>query len=264
MRDGNSGGTDVLDADAGVLMHGATWRVPRQTRDGDMRGIDSGTRKLAWTAAGLGGALVVVIGLYSALGHHSTVVPVIQADSRPIRMKPENRGGMQINGADEDAMGGNASGLASKMAPVSEVPAPKMLRAQQDNPPAPVASPTVSEAAVPPAAIAPVTEKPNLGTVVPVAKLPSPKPPVAKVAPSRPSVQIAALGSEAAALAEWRHLTATLPDLFGNRQPMVSRTEHDGHVLWRLRTSGFTDVAQATAFCERVRSKRAGCSIASF
>lgn len=262
MRDGMAGETDFLEAEHGLLTHGATWRVPRPAR-----GIDPGTRKLAWTAVGLGGALILVIGLYSAFGHRSTVVPVIQADSRPIRTKPENRGGMQISAADEEIMGGGADGRASRLAPAAEVPAPKMLRAQQDAPPAPVhAAPTqvvastqvivpAREAAIssaviatPPLAAPPVAEKPRLATM-----------PAGKTV-----VQIGALGSEQAAHAEWKHLAGTFPDLFASRQPSVSRTEHDGHVLWRLRTGGFADVAQATAFCDRVRAKRAGCSIASF
>ena len=252
MRDGMAGDTDFLEADHGVLTqgasHGATWRVPRQPS----RGIDPGTRKLAWTAAGLGGALVVVIGLYSVAGHRSTVVPVIQADSRPIRMKPENRGGMQVSGADEEVMGGDADGRASKLAPAFEAPAPKMLRAQQDAPPAPVAAVAPArEAMISPAAVAAPSalDKPHPATSLPAGKT---------------LVQIGALSTEQAAHAEWKHLAATMPDLFASRQPAVSRIEHGGHVLWRLRTGGFVDVAQATAFCERVRAKRAGCSIASF
>ena len=256
MRNGMAGDTDPLEADLqepghGLLAqgasHGATWRVPRP-----VRGIDPGTRKLAWTAAALGGALVLVIGLYSAAGHRSTVVPVIQADSRPIRTKPENRGGMQISGTEEDVMGGDAVSPATRLAPGSEAPAPKMLRAQQDAPPAPTQAVTPAKEAViaPPvvAAVPPETEKPRVA-VLPVGKT---------------AVQFGALGTEQAAHAEWKHLTGTFPDLFASRQPAVSRTEHDGHVLWRLRTGGFADAAQATAFCERVRAQRAGCSIASF
>jgi hypothetical protein len=35
-------------------------------------------------------------------------------------------------------------------------------------------------------------------------------------------------------------------------------------VFWRLRTSGFSDTADAGSFCERMKAKGAGCAIASF
>jgi hypothetical protein len=139
-----------------------------------------------------------------------------------------------------------------------------MLRAQQDAPPvAPVVHPAVASGAglstKELTAATPALDKPV------VEKLPAPK--VAAAPPAatgKTQVQIAALASEESARTEWQRLSKSMPDLFGNRQPAVSKTEHDGHVLWRLRTGGFADIAQATAFCERVRAKRTGCSIASF
>ena len=70
--------------------------------------------------------------------------------------------------------------------------------------------------------------------------------------------------SEDAAKSEWQRLSKRLPDLLGQRKPAFSKTEHDGKALWRVRTGGFADVAQATAFCEKVRAKGAGCSVADF
>ncbi|HBK07173.1 MAG TPA: SPOR domain-containing protein [Acetobacteraceae bacterium] len=77
-------------------------------------------------------------------------------------------------------------------------------------------------------------------------------------------VQLAALTSEESARAEWAQLAKKMPDLLGGRQPSYSKTERDGHTFWRVRTSGFSDVAQARGFCERVRAKGAGCSVADF
>ena len=72
-----------------------TYRIPRHRQ-----GMDPATRRLALIAGGLGGALLVVVGGWSLIGHRSTAVPVVQADSRPIRVKPENPGGMQVAGAE--------------------------------------------------------------------------------------------------------------------------------------------------------------------
>ncbi len=78
-----------------------TYRIPRHRR-----GMDPVTRRLALMAGGLGAALLVVVAGPSLIGHRSTSVPVVQADKRPIRVKPENPGGLQVAGANEDILSG--------------------------------------------------------------------------------------------------------------------------------------------------------------
>jgi SPOR domain len=111
----------------------------------------------------------------------------------------------------------------------------------------------------------------------PVAKPPTP---AAKPAPAKPAavaaeahppasahaptVQLAALSSEQAARNEWQTLSRRMPELMNGRQPIYSRTEREGHTFWRVRTAGFADVAQARTFCEHVRGKGGGCSVADF
>jgi cell division septation protein DedD len=129
-------------------------------------------------------------------------------------------------------------------------------------------------ASAPPAAAAPapVPAAPPVAAAVPA---PAPKAPAAPPPPrvaeaAHPAggkatlVQLGSLSSEDAAKLEWERLAKRMPDLLAHRQPAVSRYEHDGRTFWRLRTGGFSDIAQATAFCEQVRAKGGGCAIAAF
>ena len=249
-------------------------------------GMDSGTRRLLLAAVALGGLLLAGTGAWALLGHRNTVVPVIEADTRPVRVKPDNAGGMQVAGSEEQAMGDQA-GAAHVMAPAAEAPAPQALRAQLQP-----AAPTVAAAAPPapapalpaPASIAgPEAARPaadparaaHLAARLPAssaaAAAPPASPPAASTPPvpvpaagAGPMVQLAAVDNEPAAQAEWQRLAKRMPDVLGGRRPVVQRAERDGHSVWRVRTGGFADVADATGFCARVRAKGGACTIASF
>jgi cell division septation protein DedD len=226
--------------------------------------MDPGTRRLALIAGGLGVALVSVVGGWELLGHRSTTVPVVQADNRPIRVKPDNPGGMQVAGANEDILSGGTEPSTGQLAPAPEAPAPQALRTPPASPP-PLAAPapTPAPVAAPPPVPAAVQAKPV------VAAKPA-EPPAEKRPAAAPSsgngalVQLAAVKSEDAAKSEWERLSKRLPDLLGSRHPAFSKTEHDGRTLWRVRTGGFADIPQATSFCQKVRAKGAACSVADF
>ncbi len=236
-----------------------TYRVPRHRA-----GMDSGTRRLAIIAGGLGGVLVLLVGGWSLLGHRSAGVPVIEADSSPLRVKPENPGGMTVTGSNDEILSDGADGTVGKLAPASETPAPQNMQAAK---PAVVASaPPLPPAAAPAPA-------PTVAAAAPAAKPPVAAPAPVRMAAAEPAhavggkgtlVQLAALSSEDAAKVEWGRLEKRMPDLLGKHQPAVSKIERDGKTYWRLRTGGFSDIAQATAFCEQVRAKGNGCSIAAF
>lgn len=214
--------------------------------------MDRGTRYLLFVAVGLGGLLLAGVASWALIGGHNAIIPVIEADSRPIRIKPENAGGLQVVGADDQVMGGRGSSTHS-MAPVAEVPAAQALRAQLPPQPAspqpaaaePVDSPAPLTVAQPPAVQAQAAHPlplPTTGTLV----------------------QLAAVASEDAAQSEWQRLAKRMPDLLSDRRPIVQRSDRDGRAFWRVRTGGFADTADATAFCARVRMKGGACSIASF
>lgn len=259
-----------------------TYRIPRRSR-----GMDPATKRLALIAGGLGSTLLLVIGGWTALGHHTGAVPVVQADSRPIRVKPDNPGGMQVAGANEDILSGDPDTNSGKLAPPPETPDPQAMRA----PPPPLAHPAVVAASapiVPPAAVSAMPriapDKPaamvEKAPLMPVKAAPAmaataavtpdkhvaaaPAADHAASAPKGALVQLAAVSSEAAAKVEWERLQKRMPDLLDHRQPAFSQIERDGHTLWRVRTGGFSDFSQATVFCERVRTKGTSCSVADF
>ena len=252
-----------------------TYRVPRHSR-----GMDPATRKLALIAAGIGGTLLVVVGGWSMLGHRSHDVPVVQADSGPLRVKPANPGGLQVAGAGNEIFSGGSDTDVEKLAPPPETPDPQGLRAAPPPPPAlvpvtrgsaPVAATTPSPAPVT-AARTPAPDaarpKPAVAAAVPPAK-PAEKLATAAAAEhgaggSGAYVQLAALASEPAAKAEWDRMVKRWPELFGGHRPSFSKIEHGREVFWRVRTGGFDGVAQATLFCERLRAKGGGCSVADF
>ncbi len=283
------------DLDIPMPAMAPSWRVAPRER----AAMDAGTRRLAIFAGVIGSALLLLVGVWSFSGHRHAGVPVIEADSRPLRVKPANPGGMQVADANESILSGESEGKEA-MAPPPETPAPQALKAEEPAPQAATETPpppVVAPAAVP--AIAPSPPAPPAMAVRPATPAPLPMPPhpavmasarpaPAAAAPSaaapsalapvslapgaaRPAgaaggvlVQLAAVESEQLAKAEWQRLAHRYPDLLGGRTPSLSRTTHAGKLFWRVRTGGFADTAQAVIFCERIKAKGGGCSVASF
>jgi hypothetical protein len=81
----------------------------------------------------------------------------------------------------------------------------------------------------------------------------------AQAAPDNIYVQMASLDSEQAARVEWQRMRARWPDLFGDRSPAVEKAEVRDRTYWRLRTGGFSSVADANEFCGRLRATGANC-----
>lgn len=218
-------------------------------------GMDRGTRRLVMAASALGLVLLAGMGAWSLTGRRAVGVPLIEPDSRPLRVRPADPGGMTVIGAGEQVLG-DGTEATGDLAPAAERPDPQALRAQRQALAAPAG--VVPEAvAVAPAPVAPAVAAPAV--VAPAVVAP------AAVAPVRRAmVQVASVESEAGAAAEWARLSRKMPELLGERSPLVQRAEAGGHAVWRVRTGGFADVAAATQFCVKVRARGAGCSLANF
>ncbi len=212
-------------------------------------GMDPDMRRMVVVAAGVGGALAVLIGAlsFSWTSHHHGV-PVIEAPAKPVRVKPLNPGGLQVAGADDFAPAG-----AERLAPPPERPAIRALRAKRLEHEAPHVAVV---AAVKPA------EPPVVATPAPVIAVRPTAPPAP--APGAFSVQLAAFESEQAAAQDWGKMAEKIPDFFNGHTPDVVKAELAGRVVYRLRTGGFATRTDASAFCDAVRHKGGDCSVARF
>ena len=278
------------DLDIPMPSMGPSYRVSRKRP-----GMDPNSRNLALIAGGIGGLLLALVGVWSVAGGHQGGVPVIAADARPLKVKPADPGGLRVAGEHESIMGpAGAGGGRASLAPAPEVPALQALKAQErpamNRPPAHTVSLSTA-----PVATAPVVAPPAARLDPPKPMSPRPelaRAPAAKPAPHvlaphvlaphvlaphvlashvlavpagrGPQVQLAALGTEQAAMVEWARLSRKDPALFGGRRPSVMRVTHGGHVFWRLRTAGFATTAQATGFCVRLKAAHAACEVARF
>jgi len=232
-----------------------TYRVERQ------RGMDPDTKRLALIAAGLGSALLAVLGVWTVNGHRAgetSSVPVIEAPPGPMRVKPANPGGMQIAPGDEIfAQGAGGDNGTDKLAPPPETPDPQALRPPPKPAPVPRTAPALAATTLPPAppAAIPAPASPAVAPAAPAAK------PAVSPAIERTSVQLAALPTEEAARQQWALLQHRLPDLLRGRDPAISKVEVGGRAWWRVRTGGFADPAAARGFCDQVRAKGGACDV---
>ena len=157
-------------------------------------------------------------------------VPLIRADERPTKVKPEQPGGMQI--PDRDKL------IYNQTRPVVEhlLPPPEKPMARPAPPPQPA------------------------GKAAPSAPVPS-KPPAAKTGGTR--LQLGSVRSEDAARQEWERIKRKNADLLGNISATPIRADlGDRGVYYRIQTGPFADLAAAERICSELKQRSIGCIIA--
>jgi hypothetical protein len=226
-----------------------------------------------WRMVGAAGAVIGVLALaaggwWAYRGMTGAgAVPVIEADARPFKVRPDDPGGLRVPNQDELILERPAQQRAQsgqparpgQMVPGAESPDLGGLRAAAQ-PPRPVA-PTPAPAVVAP--VQPPVQAAAPGTTAPAVTAPAVTAPAVQ-APrpvGRVVVQLGALPTEEAARAEWERLSRLVPELFQGRSPQIQRLDRpDGQApLFRLRTGGLADQEAATQFCEQVRARRGAC-----
>jgi hypothetical protein len=250
---------------------------------------------------GGGAAVIVLLGViayFVATGSGSDSVPVIQAQTTPVKVKPADPGGLAVT---TQGSGLLTNGSSSAVAPAPETPDPAALAAaaqqeqqasgpQPAKPAATTPTPTPTPAPATPApAQAAATQAPavSIPSVPETPAAPGSKQTATNVSPPskeaakthdlaqeyRPPaadhhgpvrVQLAALDSRDAAMKEWDHLSHRMPALFDGRRPIFAQAQVNGHTWWRVRTAGFSSIAEASKFCEDVRAHGSACNVASY
>jgi hypothetical protein len=208
--------------------------------------------------------------------------PLIEADARPIKIRPDNPGGLRVPNQDElifDRNRGARSAAPGGLAPEAENPRVDQLRSQlaeraaqeaARNAPPPSPAPAQPAASTTPRgapqAAAPATPAPPAtNSALNAPSLPAPVPSAERFAPvpnGRAQVQLGSLPSEAAARGEWDRLQKRVPEFLGNRRVSLAPFDREGQTpLYRIRTGGFADAATARAFCEEMKTRSIPCMV---
>lgn len=90
-------------------------------------GVDPELIRLGGIALAAGAGLAFLVAGVSMLGHGHRALPVIEADARPVRIKPADPGGMKVTGAE---LGGAGAADAPQLMPAAEQPELRALKAQ--------------------------------------------------------------------------------------------------------------------------------------
>jgi hypothetical protein len=191
-------------------------------------------------------------------------VPLIRADDRPMKIKPDQPGGMPVpdqNVSVYDQKPGAAA--VEKLLPPPEQPMPR--------PAAKEPAGAQSAAAAAPAAAPKPAAPQQQAVATPAPKTPAKpaakEPPAAAPAKSVPAgpvrLQLASLPSPEAAKQEWARLKREHPDTLGKLTAVAVRADlGDKGVWYRVQTQVFDDAAAADRLCADLKKQKIGCSLA--
>ena len=198
---------------------------------------------------------------HPAVTAQSDTVPLIRADDRPTKVKPDQPGGMAIPDQNVSLYNEKPGGApVEKLLPAPEQPMPR---------PAPGARETAAVEA--PSVVPPQPARPANPPVVPQpAKTAAPKPAPAKTAATaaaasggKVQIQLASLRSPEAAREDWARLKRENPDLLGKLTAVAVRTDlGDKGIYYRVLAGSFGDAAAAERLCGELKRRNLGCVLA--
>jgi hypothetical protein len=190
-------------------------------------------------------------------------VPLIRADERPTKGKPEKPGGMEI--PDRDKLNivytQKRAGVEHLLPPPEKpMPRPTASPASAAQPEAPQPPPT--SAAAPAATVATTTalQQPAPKSSL---KAAAAAPATAQLLPAKAGgtrIQLGSVRSEDAARQEWDRIRRTNSDLLGSLSATPIRADlGDKRVFYRIQTDPIADAAR---ICRELKQRNIGCIIA--
>jgi hypothetical protein len=196
-------------------------------------------------AALVGGGIwfAYVLGTHHPAGPGGADVPLIRADERPTKIKPDHPGGMEVPDRDKSIYGERADGSTTeKLLPPAETPMPRPAGSLPVLPPDPTVPPSTNGA--------PTTAAPSAAA----ASNPA--------APKGVRVQLGAMHSEELARREWDRLKHRNGDLLGSLSVETVRADlGDKGVFFRIQAGPLPDLKEAERICEEMKRRNFGCTI---
>lgn len=201
------------------------------------------------------------------------VVPLIKAESKPVKVRPEKPGGMEV--PNQDKLVYNRLTPGGPPPPVERLLLPPETPVAKIEAPPPKAAPAPPSKAAPPPA--PRIERPRDAREdrphPPAPRVDQPKPgstvagkdsKLAAVAPAAGTyrVQLAALRSPEGARRAWELLRKAHGDLLGGLKPTVVRADLGAKgIFYRLRVGPVRDRAAGRKLCAKLKARKVGCLV---
>jgi hypothetical protein len=182
---------------------------------------------------------------HASIGSSGADVPLIRADERPTKVKPEKPGGIEIPDRDK-LIYTQKPGAVEHLLPPPEKPMPR-----------PTSSPAAAQpqSVLPPAASASTGAAPAMPSP---SAAPTAQPTSARTAGNR--LQLGSVHSEEAARKEWDRIKRSNSDLLGSLAATPVRADlGDKGVFFRILTGPVADAGQ---ICRELNRRNVGCIIA--
>jgi hypothetical protein len=192
---------------------------------------------------------------HAATGGAAGEVPLIKADPQPVKVKPDQPGGMKIPDQNDPIYARTAATPpVERLQPPPEKPAPRPAPPPpQASAPPPAASPPPSHAAAAPRA---------LPAPPPLTHATAAKPPPAARAAVPTRVALGSLRTPDEARREWQRLKRQHANLLGKLTAVAVRSEvpHKG-VWYRVEAGPLPSHDAAERLCRALRQHKIGCSL---